>query len=224
MDWKDLGGTLIGAGLPILGRMIGGSLLPLGGGEVGAAIGTKIANALGVEAKPEAVSKAIAGAEDPAVTVQRLKNIETEAAVRWPALAEMAKAQAEADTRQFEASLKDVQDARARDVAVRAQNNGTNLRSNLLIAGAFSTLFTIIVFVFMKIQNLSEPGSIAVLTFLSTLGGQITGWIASVFTFEFGATRQGGDRSNQLADMAQKVISTNAVPAILGGPPVTSKK
>lgn len=201
MDWGNLAGTLIGAGAPILGRLIGGTLLPIGGGEIGAAIGSKLAAAFGVESTPEAVNKALA-TEDPSVTIEKLKGIEAEAAARWPALAQMAVAQQEAETAQFQAQLADTQDARHRDVEVRQLNAGVNTRANILIVLAFAMLMAIVVFIFMKITDLSQPGTIAVLTFLTTIAGNITQWIGNVFNFEFGSSRGSTEKSNQIADMS----------------------
>ena len=48
MDWKDLAGPLVGAGAPVLGKILGG-LLPIPGGSlVGEAAGNLLAKALGV--------------------------------------------------------------------------------------------------------------------------------------------------------------------------------
>ncbi|ALK08964.1 3TM-type holin [Blastochloris viridis] len=91
MNWQDLGGALVKAGAPIIGRALGGPL----GGMIGDSIGGVIADALGVEPTPDAVDKALE--ETPADTLgPKLSAAEAEAQAKWPALADIAKADAEA--------------------------------------------------------------------------------------------------------------------------------
>lgn len=98
MDWKDLAGSLAKAGAPIIGAAIGGPL----GGMIGGAIGNVVANALGVDNTPEAVEYAI-NTRDPQIVAAQLSAAEAEAQAKWPALAEIAKAEAEDRTAQSEA-------------------------------------------------------------------------------------------------------------------------
>jgi len=86
MNWKDLGGQLIRAGAPIIGTALGGPV----GGVIGSGLGTILANALGVEDTPESVGKAIE-TMPPAELQAKLATAESEAAAKWPALAEIAK-------------------------------------------------------------------------------------------------------------------------------------
>lgn len=97
MDWKDIAGQLVRAGAPIIGGALGGPF----GGMIGGAIGNVVANSLGVDSTPEAVGKAIA-AGDPQVVAAQLSAAETEAQAKWPALAEIAKADAEDRSAQSE--------------------------------------------------------------------------------------------------------------------------
>lgn len=98
MDWRSLGGALIKAGAPV----IGGALLGPLGASIGSALGGIVADALGVEATPEAVNDALANT--PADQLQaKLAAAETEAQAKWAALAEMAKADAEDRTAQSRA-------------------------------------------------------------------------------------------------------------------------
>lgn len=95
MNWKDLGGQLIRAGAPIIGTAIGGPI----GGVIGSSLGTILANALGVDDTPDAVSAAIQNT--PADQLQaKLAAAESEAAAKWPALAEIAKSADEARVEQ----------------------------------------------------------------------------------------------------------------------------
>jgi hypothetical protein len=98
MNWQSLGGALIKAGAPIIGNALGGPL----GGMIGDAIGGVLANALGTEATPDAVNDALKTA--PAGELQaKLSAADAEAAAKWPALAEIAKAEADAAARALDA-------------------------------------------------------------------------------------------------------------------------
>lgn len=92
MDWKPLAGSLIKAGAPI----IGGALLgPLGAGA-GDILGSIVANALGVEATPDAVNNAIVNG-DPSTVSAALAKAEAEASNKWDAIIAIAQSQAEVD-------------------------------------------------------------------------------------------------------------------------------
>jgi hypothetical protein len=93
MDWKDLAGTLIKTGAPIIGTALGGPL----GGTVGGIAGKLIADALGVPATPEAVHEAIQA--DPAGASVALASADA----KWQAMAEIAKADAADRTAQSQA-------------------------------------------------------------------------------------------------------------------------
>lgn len=93
MDWKDLAGTLIKTGAPIIGGALGGPL----GATVGGFAGKLLADALGVEATPEAVHEAIQA--DPAGAAVALGNADAQ----WQAMAEIAKAEAADRTAQGQA-------------------------------------------------------------------------------------------------------------------------
>lgn len=91
MDWKDLAGQLIRAGAPLIGGAMGGPL----GSLLGNAVGGVLANTLGVDPTPEAVDEAIKKTPPGELQV-KLSAAEIEAQARWPALAEIAKAEVEA--------------------------------------------------------------------------------------------------------------------------------
>lgn len=89
MDWKEVG-RLIAPLAPTIGGVLG-DLIPLPmGGAIGRGLGQILANTFGVENTPEAVAEAIQ--TDPNA-VSKITAAENEAAAKWPALAEMAKAQ-----------------------------------------------------------------------------------------------------------------------------------
>lgn len=75
IDWTKIGGPLIGAGATVLGSVIGGPA----GAAIGKAAGGVIADALGVDATPEAVAEAIE--QNPAAAKAAAESPETAAAV-----------------------------------------------------------------------------------------------------------------------------------------------
>ena len=90
MDWNDVGkfvGPILSANAPTIGGIIGG-LIPIPGGSlIGEEAGRILANALGVPPTPDAVVGAIQG--DPNAAA-KITAAETEAAAKWPALAQIA--------------------------------------------------------------------------------------------------------------------------------------
>lgn len=98
MQWKDLAGKLVKAGAPIIGTAIGGPF----GGIIGGALGSVLASALGTDETPEAIDAALSNTP-PDVLAGKLAAAESEAAAKWPALAEMVKAEAEDRTAQSQA-------------------------------------------------------------------------------------------------------------------------
>jgi hypothetical protein len=98
MDWKDVG-KIVAPLAPTLGGILG-DLIPIpGGGMIGTAAGNIIAAALGVDPTPDAVGAAIQN--DPNA-VAKISAAETEAAAKWPALAEIAKAKYASNAAQSE--------------------------------------------------------------------------------------------------------------------------
>lgn len=88
-SWTDIAGPLIKLGAPTIGTVLGGPL----GGALGGVLGEVLGGALGVPATPDAVNDALKNA--PADLQGKLSAAEAEAIAKWPALAEMAKSQAE---------------------------------------------------------------------------------------------------------------------------------
>lgn len=94
MNWQDLAGPLIKLGAPTIGTALGGPL----GGMIGGAVGDILGSALGVQPTPEAIDKAIK--TTPAVELQdKLAAAEADAQAKYPALAEIAKAEAVAQAK-----------------------------------------------------------------------------------------------------------------------------
>lgn len=90
MNWGDVA-TTIAPFAPTLGGLLGGFIPFPGAGAAGQAIGTVIARHFGVEATPEAVSKAITTTDND-VVIARLNAAAEEAKAMWPALADIEKA------------------------------------------------------------------------------------------------------------------------------------
>lgn len=112
MNWQSVAGQLAQLGFPMLGRVLGGSIPVVGGmfggeGGLGEQAGRVVANAiskaLGVPPTPEAISAAIENGNTTEV-VARLQGIQAEAVARWPALADMAEADASAQVELIKAS------------------------------------------------------------------------------------------------------------------------
>jgi hypothetical protein len=145
MDWTSVASQLAQLGLPILGRVLGGSipvigpLLGAGGGEaVGRLVAGAISKALGVPPTPEAISNAIESGDTTEV-VAKLKAIEAEAVVRWPALAQIEQSQNTA-----EVEVAKINAESSARVATEIATNGFWLslyRSILLYAATFGLIF-----------------------------------------------------------------------------------
>jgi len=101
-DWGDIVGPLVTAAAPTIGSVIGG-LIPIpGASAIGGALGQLIADQFGVPATPDAVKNAIQNSPSDVAT-SKLQAAEAEAIAKWPALAEMAKALYEGNSKQASA-------------------------------------------------------------------------------------------------------------------------
>lgn len=94
MDWSGIVGPLLKSAAPTLGSILGGFIPLPGGSIIGEQIGKIIANQFGVDATPEAVSSAIQMSPSD-VAAQKLQAAEAEALAKWPALAQIAQAEAQ---------------------------------------------------------------------------------------------------------------------------------
>lgn len=114
-----------------------------------------------------------------------------------PALAaklEIELAQLAAQTEQ--ARLQDVQDARARDIALRQAGDGS-IRANIMLALAFAAIIAIAALLVLR------PGEVndAISGFLIGIGGMFARNIGSAFDFEFGSSR-GSREKDRTRDLA----------------------
>lgn len=145
MDWKDLGMSVAKVA-PVLGAALGGPV-----GAIAGAAGTLISSFLGVEPEPQAVAAAL---KDPKVLVS-LKKLEVEQQEQVMAWQRV----------QLEVELRNVQDARAREVALAKAGHGgacvTGIVSLVVICGFFWMLREVV-----SAPQVSEPA----LLLLGSLG------------------------------------------------------
>lgn len=102
MDWKAIAGPLLQSAAPTIGGLLGGLIPFPGGAMIGQELGQIIANQFGVAATPEAVNAAIQNTPSDVATA-KLQAAEAEAVAKWPALAQIAQADAGDRTAQSQA-------------------------------------------------------------------------------------------------------------------------
>lgn len=98
MEWNDVAkgvGKLLLQNAPTIGGLLGGFIPIPGGSLIGQEAGEILARALGTDATPDAVNAAIAS--DPNAAVAKIQAAETEAAAKWPALAQIAQSMYQAN-------------------------------------------------------------------------------------------------------------------------------
>ncbi|WP_290917966.1 hypothetical protein [Halodesulfovibrio sp.] len=145
MNWKDIG-TSVAKVAPVLGAALGGPV-----GAIAGAAGTLIGSFLGVEPEPEAVAKALQNPE----ALLKLKELEVKQQgqlLGW-------------QRAQLDAELRNVQDARAREVALAKAGHGgawvTGVIALVVICGFFWMLNIVV-----TTPEVSEPA----LLLLGSLG------------------------------------------------------
>lgn len=198
MDWKDVGGAVLKAA-PMLGSIIGGPV----GLAVGAA--AKIAaDALGVDATPDAVSQAIQN--DPAAAL-KLREAEMTHAERLQELANVARQQEidaalavrQAEIDELKANLADVQDARAHSAADK---------NVFRLGGVVLLIFLVIIAIVLYGAGQMLTGKLAgtspdLLATVTGLVGTIIGMVGNnalqVINFYFGSSKGSADKTNALA-------------------------
>jgi len=115
-------------------------------------------------------------------------------------------ADVEAETERYRIEVDDRKSARERDIKVREQ--GSNLRANLMVCAAFAYVIMATAFIFFNIDDLAKPGSVAVLTFLTTTMGNVVALLGMAFAFEFGSSRGSADKSDQLGALVSTLSKT----------------
>lgn len=102
MDWKTIVGPLLRTSAPTIGSILGGFIPFPGGSFIGQELGTIIARQFGADPTPEAVNTAIQNTPSD-IAAQKLQAAEAEALAKWPALAQIAQAEAGDRTAQSQA-------------------------------------------------------------------------------------------------------------------------
>lgn len=180
MDFRDLGAKLVKAGAPI----IGGALLgPTIGPVLGNALGSVVAAALGVEDTPEAVGRAIDTMPVDQLSA-RLSAAEAEAQAKWPALAEMVKAQEAERTRRFEAGVLDNEQARETNLELVRTGSpvqwAPSVVSLVILAGYFAVLYILFTRPFAELDDNFKDILIFMLGALQVGVGQVINyWLGS---------------------------------------------
>lgn len=166
MNWKSIGEKVVSMGLPMLGSVLGG--------PAGAEVGGMVASALGCDADPKSVDKAIR--QDP------------------EAFLKLRQAEMENDYRIRELYLADRQNARAREVGI-VQATGekeTNLYvlAWVTVIAFFATVITVIV--------VDLPTSEASKIVMSMLFGALVSGFKDVLGYFFGSSKSSADKTRML--------------------------
>ena len=176
MEWKDVG-SIIGKAAPILAGIFSG-----GTATAIAAAGSLLASALGTEATPDAIHKAIAADPQAALT---LAKIEADNRVALGGLAvELARVE-----------LADVANARARDVdLVKAGDTSSGRTKRWMIAGDFFVLAACLLFLW------AMPGANeAIRTLVGTIAAGAILCLRDAHQFEFGSSRSSQNKDATIA-------------------------
>lgn len=212
MDWKDLGGSLIKAGAPIIGTAIGGPI----GGVIGSSLGTILANALGVPDTPAAVEAAIQNTP-PDLLQAKLSAAESEASAKWPALADAVKAIEEGKTARFESGTKD--NADARDTNLDLVRVGSPIQwapvvvSILIVIGYFAIIYVLLARPFAKLDDNFKD----ILLFMF---GALQVSFIQVTSYWLGSSAGSAQKDNALRD----ITATSVVAAANSAPVPAVKK
>ncbi|OBQ46219.1 hypothetical protein [Halodesulfovibrio spirochaetisodalis] len=146
MDWKDIG-AVVAKSAPILGAALGGPV-----GAIAGAAGTLVASFLGCEDSPQAVEQAIKQNPETLLKLKELEAQQQAQLIGW-------------QKAQLDAELRNVQDARAREIALAKAGHGgawvTGIVSLVVICGFFWMLREVV-----SAPQVSEPA----LLLLGSLG------------------------------------------------------
>lgn len=178
MDWGNLGKTIVKAGAPLLGTVIGG--------PAGTAVGALVGSLFGADPNdPEAMAEAIA--KDPEAAA-KLRKLELEHQ------AELARL----NLQEAQSYLADRQDARAREVAITKATGKRDVAlyvlAGLVVTGFFALCVILFIFPIPK-----DQGNVVMVLF----GGLVTGF-GTVLNYFFGSSKGSSDKTALLASGATK--------------------
>ena len=172
-DWKDVGKSLAGNGLKLLGTVLGGPL--------GAKVGGMVAGALGLESdSPDAVENAIA--QDPQALV-KLRELEMQHKT------ELRKLQLE----EIRLQLGDVQNARDREIKITASTGERDINLYLLawlVVLGFFVLVSFMYFISLPEKNIGPINQL--------FGAMATGF-GMVLQYFFGSSKSSKDKDKVIA-------------------------
>lgn len=120
--------------------------------------------------------------------------------------AQIAIAQLQEATKEYEVEVSDRKDARARDLAIRQMVGvdgtpaGTNPRANVMLVGVFIMLISILVGSLLYRASIPDT----VMAMLSMIAGGLVGNLTQAFNFEFGSSRSSSDKQATLNEIAKK--------------------
>lgn len=178
MDWSVLVGPLVQAGLPALGGLLGGLL----GSTIGGVVGKAMAGALGVEPTPQAVAK-------------RIEANPNDARVKLAAI--------EAETKEREAELADIANARSQTIALAEAGSpiawGAPVISLIVTIG----FFTIMAGLFFVPTEMPQ----SVFQLLSVMLGILATAFAGVVQYWTGSSDSSRRNGDAIRAVAQQAIT-----------------
>jgi hypothetical protein len=191
MDWKDIAGA-VGKAAPIVGGILGG--------PAGAAVGGLVATALGTQATPDAVSRALLA--DPQAAL-KIKELEVNSRVQLQQLAVTAEQnRLQAAAAQYAAEANDRDSAR-RLAAAQPNDWVRPAITGLLLLGAVGIIFCVF-------SGIAEP-LLRDATASLTIGTVIGYWfneLKQTLAFWFGTT---GEAQRSSAEVLQFAVSPGSV-------------
>lgn len=207
MNWSDLKG-IIGKAAPILGTLVGG--------PAGAAVGGLIAEGLGVDSTPDAVSDALLKNPDAYV---KLQEIEANNKVQLQQLTVTAEQnRLAASNQQFAAEAAD------RDSARRFASTQPTDKTRQILTYALTALIAGMLFmIFSGFAESMLKDNVSSLT-VGTVLGYMFNEYKQVLAFWFGSTKDQSAQSTQIANFAVtpgSVTTPDATTTVSTSAPVT---
>lgn len=184
------------AAIPLALQILG--LIAPHAGDIVGGIASMLGGPRAAETAKAVVDKATAvfGTSDP----EQIKLLIAQDATR----AQRYVAEMQADVEKYRIEVADIQNARARDLAIhqivdeKGVPAGTNIRANILLFGAFVMLVAILIGAL--IYRASIPDT--VMAMMSMIAGGLVGNLTQAFNFEFGSSRSSSEKSDQIKTMA----------------------
>ncbi len=178
MDWSDIG-KFIGSAAPVLGTVLGGPV-----GLIAGAAGKLVANALGCEETPEAVSTAIQADPEAYLKLKTLEDKEKERLLDWK-------------KSQLEADLENIKSARNREATLAQAGDLVGARATHVVALVVTLGF------FVMLGLVLYSGSDAVgQAALVLLGSLATGFTA-VVQYYLGSSLSSSKKDSSMVGMAK---------------------